>query len=134
MEITGYGNRVRGLVTRRGGTKKSIVIIVAKNGNAKQLDIITISIKHIQFYCAVIVWHGKNAGRKLTPANPGRKEKEMSTEKKSLKEIVTELRNNGMRSHCDLDNWQPELDSGHFWVCRIHKEAKRLFKKGGLNE
>jgi len=29
-----------------------------------------------------------------------------------------------MRCNCDLDNWQPETDTGHSWVCRIHKVAK----------
>jgi hypothetical protein len=29
-----------------------------------------------------------------------------------------------MRCNCDLDNWQPEQDTGHSWVCRIHKKCK----------
>jgi hypothetical protein len=28
-----------------------------------------------------------------------------------------------MQCNCDLDNWQPELNTGHSWVCRIHKAA-----------
>ena len=26
---------------------------------------------------------------------------------------------------CDLDRWQPEKDTGHSWVCPIHKAMKR---------
>ena len=26
-----------------------------------------------------------------------------------------------MYCNCDLDNWQPEPNTGHSWVCRIHK-------------
>ena len=29
-----------------------------------------------------------------------------------------------MGCNCDLDNWQPERDTGHSWVCRLHKAAK----------
>lgn len=29
-----------------------------------------------------------------------------------------------MQCNCDLDNWQPERDTGHSHVCRIHKMAK----------
>lgn len=28
-----------------------------------------------------------------------------------------------MQCNCDLDNWQPESNTGHSWVCRIHKAA-----------
>lgn len=31
-----------------------------------------------------------------------------------------------MRCNCDLDNWQPERDTGHSWVCRIHKRVKSI--------
>lgn len=40
---------------------------------------------------------------------------------KTPKEIAKELRENGMRCNCDLDNWEPEKSTGHSWVCRIHK-------------
>ena len=40
-----------------------------------------------------------------------------------LREVVAELKKT-MRCNCDLDNWQPETDTGHSWVCRIHKAAK----------
>jgi hypothetical protein len=43
----------------------------------------------------------------------------------TLREIANYLYNNkGIRCNCDLDNWQPENDTGHSWVCRIHKSAK----------
>jgi len=29
-----------------------------------------------------------------------------------------------MHCNCDLDNWQPEPDTGHSHVCRIHRAAK----------
>lgn len=31
-----------------------------------------------------------------------------------------------MQCNCDLDNWQPELSTGHSHVCRIHKAAMVL--------
>lgn len=31
-----------------------------------------------------------------------------------------------MQCNCDLDNWQPELDTGHSWVCRIHETFKAM--------
>ena len=49
---------------------------------------------------------------------------------KSLREIAQELRDDGMRCNCDLDNWQPEPSTGHSWVCRIHKKAKALKESG----
>lgn len=39
------------------------------------------------------------------------------------REIAARLRTNGMGCNCDLDNWEPERDTGHSWVCRIHKAA-----------
>jgi hypothetical protein len=41
----------------------------------------------------------------------------------SLSCVVKELERT-MRCNCDLDNWEPERDTGHSWVCRIHKAAK----------
>lgn len=26
-----------------------------------------------------------------------------------------------LRCNCDLDNWEPEISTGHSHVCRIHK-------------
>jgi hypothetical protein len=48
--------------------------------------------------------------------------------RKTEREIAKELRANGMRCNCDLDNWEPERITGHSWVCRIHKEAIKAFK------
>lgn len=42
----------------------------------------------------------------------------------SLLDIVKKLKSQGMQCNCDLDNWSPERDTGHSWVCRIHKAAK----------
>lgn len=53
--------------------------------------------------------------------------------KLSLQEIVQGLREGGMRCNCDLDNWQPEIDTGHSWVCRIHKKAKALHERNVSN-
>jgi hypothetical protein len=49
------------------------------------------------------------------------------TTKKTLREIVEEIKPN-MQCNCDLDNWEPEQSTGHSWVCRIHKEALRIYK------
>lgn len=51
------------------------------------------------------------------------------SDKRTLKEIVAELRGNGMGCNCDLDNWQPNTDSGHSWVCRLDEEARRIHKQ-----
>jgi hypothetical protein len=34
-----------------------------------------------------------------------------------------------MRCNCDLDRWEPERDTWHSWVCRIHKRAKSLYEQ-----
>lgn len=39
------------------------------------------------------------------------------------KEYAIQLRKEGVRCNCDLDNWEPESLTGHSWVCRIHKAA-----------
>ncbi len=41
----------------------------------------------------------------------------------TLRDIARELKNSGMRCNCDFDNWQPEQNTGHSRVCRIHKAA-----------
>ena len=46
---------------------------------------------------------------------------------KTLKEIVTETEKE-LHCNCDLDMWQPERDTGHSFVCRIHKRAVALYK------
>lgn len=45
---------------------------------------------------------------------------------RTLREIASKLKADGMRCNCDLDNWEPEKSTGHSWVCRIHKEAQRV--------
>jgi hypothetical protein len=50
-------------------------------------------------------------------------------EAKTLREIAADLKRSGTRCNCDLDNWQPELPTGHSWVCRIHEMAKAIYKK-----
>lgn len=46
----------------------------------------------------------------------------MATEK-TLKDHVADLEAEGMQCNCDLDNWQPETDTGHSRVCRIRSAA-----------
>jgi len=47
----------------------------------------------------------------------------MKADDRDLRTIATELKENGMRCNCDLDNWEPERSTGHSWVCRIHMRA-----------
>ncbi len=49
-----------------------------------------------------------------------------------LKAIVKELKKI-LQCNCDLDAWEPERDTGHSWVCRIHKQAKARFRSLGGN-
>ena len=44
------------------------------------------------------------------------------SERTRLHAIAAELKKT-MQCNCDLDNWQPEPDTGHSRVCRIHKAA-----------
>jgi len=46
------------------------------------------------------------------------------TTNKTLRDHANDLRAEGMCCNCDLDKWEPERDTGHSWVCRIHKAAK----------
>lgn len=41
-----------------------------------------------------------------------------------LRKAVREIKK-ATQCNCDLDRWEPERDTGHSWVCRIHKLAKR---------
>ncbi len=43
-----------------------------------------------------------------------------------LREIVKEFEKNS-QCNCDLDNWEPEMDTGHSWVCRIDKTSRQKF-------
>lgn len=45
-----------------------------------------------------------------------------------IKEIVKELEAK-MGCNCDLDRWEPEHDTKHSWVCRIHIAAKERIKR-----
>jgi hypothetical protein len=42
-----------------------------------------------------------------------------------VRQSVEQLKSEGMQCNCDLDRWEPELISGHSWVCNIHKAAIR---------
>ena len=48
---------------------------------------------------------------------------------KTLRELVDQVKADGQRCFCDLDNWEPEPDTGHSWVCPIDKRARALLKK-----
>ena len=47
----------------------------------------------------------------------------MNTEDEVLLAIVKKLEKE-MQCNCDLDAWEPERDTHHSWVCRIHRTAK----------
>jgi hypothetical protein len=47
-------------------------------------------------------------------------------QEKTPLEIAKALRDAGMACNCDLDKWQPEQDTGHSHVCRIHKLTKKI--------
>ena len=47
--------------------------------------------------------------------------------KKTLQEIVKEVEERH-RCNCDLDNWQPQLDTDHSCVCRIDNISRELFR------
>lgn len=40
-----------------------------------------------------------------------------------LREIVRGMETPRIQCNCDLDNWEPEQNTGHSWVCDIHKQA-----------
>ncbi len=48
--------------------------------------------------------------------------------KQEIKEIVAEIEPT-MQCNCDLDSWEPERDTGHSWVCRIHIKAKSIWRQ-----
>lgn len=45
-----------------------------------------------------------------------------------IRQIVKLLKDGGMGCNCDFDRWIPEVDTGHTWVCRIHKTAEWIYK------
>lgn len=47
----------------------------------------------------------------------------MSRAISTIRQIVKELESK-LDCNCDLDGWEPERDTGHSWVCRIHKAAR----------
>jgi hypothetical protein len=47
-------------------------------------------------------------------------------ETRTAREIAAQLKAEGMRCNCDLDNWEPEESTGHSHVCRIHAKAMSL--------
>ena len=48
---------------------------------------------------------------------------EPTKDTRSMKEIASALKAEGMACNCDLDSWEPEPSSGHTHVCRIHRQA-----------
>jgi hypothetical protein len=50
-------------------------------------------------------------------------------DKETMRPIVDEIKKEGVRCFCDLDNWQPEESTGHSWVCPIHKKAVARFRQ-----
>jgi hypothetical protein len=56
-------------------------------------------------------------------------------EQPTPKQIAVYLREvERMRCNCDLDNWEPERQTGHSHVCRIHIAAMRPSDRPGLVE
>jgi hypothetical protein len=45
----------------------------------------------------------------------------------TLRDIVEEVKKS-TKCFCDLDNWEPEIRTGHSWVCPIHKIAVERFR------
>ena len=48
------------------------------------------------------------------------------------REIAKEFRKT-MQCNCDLDNWEPERNTGHSCVCRIHKATNEVLYRGAPN-
>ena len=46
---------------------------------------------------------------------------------KPIKEIVSELEQK-MQCTCNFDKWEPTKDTGHTFVCMIHKNARLQYK------
>lgn len=51
----------------------------------------------------------------------------------TLREIAKGLKSE-MQCNCDLDTWEPEPDTGHSFVCRIHKQAIARHKNAEKEE
>jgi len=52
---------------------------------------------------------------------------EDNTEASDQRAIAAELYKT-MQCNCDLDKWEPERDTGHSRVCRIHKATKSVLR------
>lgn len=48
----------------------------------------------------------------------------------SERDVAKHVRSSGMMCNCDLDKWEPERDTWHSQVCRIHKEVKNGIRNG----
>lgn len=71
---------------------------------------------------------GLEPGICCPPVVPGSNNLGDETMKLTLKEIAKKYEAE-MQCNCDLDNWQPELNTGHSHVCRIHKAAMAEARK-----
>ena len=47
---------------------------------------------------------------------------------RTLREIAVSLEKT-MQCNCDLDNWEPEKNTGHSHVCRIHRRAVDMWER-----
>lgn len=52
----------------------------------------------------------------------------------TLKEHVEVVKAEGVKCNCDLDKWQPEPNTGHSFVCHIHKEALTRYRADKNNK
>lgn len=57
---------------------------------------------------------------------------EQSEKFETLKDYVKHFEGK-MRCNCDLDNWEPEPNTGHSHVCRIHKAARKAHYERGYS-
>lgn len=48
--------------------------------------------------------------------------------KETLEEAIKRLEKE-MQCNCNLDCWVPEKNTGHSWVCRIHKKVVELLHR-----
>lgn len=48
--------------------------------------------------------------------------------KEKLADAIKRLESE-MQCNCNLDCWIPEKDTGHSWVCRIHKKAVEMLHR-----
>ena len=72
-------------------------------------------------------YYAMQNGKAIGSAHEDDKKGMNQLRKLQMKEIVKKIETE-LHCNCDLDNWQPENDTGHSCVCRIHKQAKTIFK------